>query len=434
MDETPFGPTDLSTARTGSPFGDLGAVEVVDLLLLALARRKASALIIVPGEPQSAIRYEQGGASIDLAALDGALADALVARLAIIAGLDLAADREQVGRLRVATRESEAASQIELLLLVWRVAGGLAAEVRRIGGARAATPAGAETGRLAPGTEFGSYRIVGLLGRGGQGVVYRAEHVVLEKPVAIKILHGFVARDPALAAQFVIEARAACRARHPGIIDVSDFGTLPDGRSYYVMELVEAATLTALISREGALGPARALAIGVQIVDALSAAAAQGVVHCDLKPDNIFVDDEDRVRLGDFGLAQIRPIELEDEVRAGPIVGTAHYMAPELMGGLRPDVRSDIYAVGCILFQMLTGHVPFTGLTPWDVLRQHAEAPVPELVAPDGAMPAAVEGLVRRAMAKDPLARYQRPDEMLADLRLAQRVVDRGGWRRWLPP
>jgi eukaryotic-like serine/threonine-protein kinase len=434
MDETPFGPTDLSTARTGSPFGDLGAVEVVDLLLLALARRKASALIIVPGEPQSAIRYEQGGASIDLTALDGALADALVARLAIIAGLDLAADREQVGRLRVATRESEAASQVELLLLVWRVAGGLAAEVRRIGGARAPAPAGAEAGRLAPGTEFGSYRIVGLLGRGGQGVVYRAEHVVLEKPVAIKVLHGFVARNPALAAQFVIEARAACRARHPGIIDVSDFGTLPDGRSYYVMELVEAATLTGLISREGALGPPRALAIGAQIVDALSAAAAQGVVHCDLKPDNIFVDDEDRVRLGDFGLAQIRPIELEDEMRAGPIVGTAHYMAPELMGGLRPDVRSDIYAVGCILFQMLTGHVPFTGLTPWDVLRQHAEAPVPDLVAPDGAMPAAVEGLVRRAMAKDPLARYQRPDEMLADLRLAQRVVDRGGWRRWLPP
>ena len=436
MDETPFGPTDLSTVSSGSPFGDLRVVEIVDLLLLALVRRKAAAVLVAPGESQSLVRYEQGGAGIDLAAVDPALADALVARLAIIAGLDVAADREQVGRLRVGVRDGAAGRPpIELLLLVWRVAGGLAAEVRRIPVVPAApASAGAPAGTLPAGTEFGRYRITGLLGRGGQGTVYRAEHLILEKPVAIKVLHSFVARNPALAAQFVIEARAACRARHPGIIDVSDFGALPDGRSYYVMELVEAGTLTGLIARDGALDPARALALAAQVVDALVAAAAQGVVHCDLKPDNIFVESGDRVRLGDFGLAQIRPVDPGERVQLGPIVGTAHYMAPELMGGVRPDVRSDIYAVGCILFQMLTGRVPFTGVTPWDVLRQHADEPIPDLLAPDGPMPAAVDGLVRRAMAKDPLARYQRPEEMLADLRAALRVVERGGWRRWLPP
>lgn len=436
MGETQFGPTDLSAAPAGSPFGDLGVVEIVDLFLLALVRRKAAALLIVPREERSVVRYEQGGANIDLAAVDCELADALVARLAIIAGLDLAASREQVGRLRVAARESGGASRgVELLLLVWRAAGGLAAEVRRIAGARAtASLAAGLPGTLPAGTEFGRYRITGLLGRGGQGAVYRAEHVVLEKPVAIKVLHRNVARNPALAAQFVIEARAACRARHPAIIDVSDFGTLPDGRSYYVMELVEAITLSALLAREGPLAPARVLAIGGQVIDALCAAAAQGVVHCDLKPDNIFVDEQGRVRLGDFGLAQMLQFDIEEHVNVGAIVGTVHYMAPELMGGLRPDVRSDIYAVGCILFQMLTGRVPFTGGSPWEVLRLHAEEPIPDLLAPDGAMPAAVEGLVRRAMAKDPLARYQRPEEMLADLRVAQRLVDRGGWRRWLPP
>jgi eukaryotic-like serine/threonine-protein kinase len=265
-------------------------------------------------------------------------------------------------------------------------------------------------------------------------MVYRAEHLILEKPVAIKVLHQAVARNPALAAQFVIEARAACRARHPAIVDVSDFGTLPDGRSYYVMELVEAETLAALLAAERALDPGRALAIAAQVVDALRAAAAQAVVHCDLKPANIFIESGDRVRLGDFGLAQIRPTAGASHLGDGPIVGTVHYMAPELMSGLRPDVRSDIYAVGCILFQMLTGRVPYDGGGPWEILRKHADEPIPDLVAPDGPLPATIDLLVRRAMAKDPLARYQRPDEMLADLVVAQRLVDRGGWRRWLPP
>lgn len=434
MGDTPYGPTDLSSVVRGSPFGDLGAVEIVDLLLLALVRRRASALLVAPGEGTSVIQYEQGDATIQLAAIESALADALVARLALIAGLDIAADREQVGRLRVAVRD-DAGRRLELLLLVRHAAGGLAAEVRRIAGPRIPSPpAEDEEGAFPPGTEFGRYRLIGLLGRGGQGTVYRAEHLILQKPVAIKILHSQVARDPALAAQFVVEARAACRARHPGIIDVSDFGTLPDGRPFYVMELVEAGPLSALLARDGACAPSRALAIGGQIVDALRAAAEHGVVHCDLKPANIFVDDLDRVRLGDFGLARIRPIEREEEERTAAIVGTVHYMAPELMDGATPDVRSDIYAVGCILFEMLTGRVPFDADGPWEVLRLHAEAPLPELAGPHGPVPVAVDRLVRRAMAKDPAARYQRPAEMLIEVRVAQRVVDRGGWRRWLPP
>jgi eukaryotic-like serine/threonine-protein kinase len=430
MAETPYSTT-AASAAVGSPFGDLGVVSITDLLLLGLVRGKAAALTIAPGEARSVIRYEQGGAALDLAAIDGALGDAVVARLAIVAGLDLAAEREQVGRLRVGTRGTS--RELELLLLVWRVASGLAAEVRRIAsGGSDSPPTGA--GSLAIGTELGSYRVTGLLGKGGQGTVYRAEHLILEKPVALKVLHDWVARDPVLAAQFVIEARAACRARHPGIIDVTDFGSLPDGRSYYVMELVEASTLDVLLHQHGVLDLARAIGIAIQIAEALRAAAAQGVVHCDLKPANIFVDGEDRVRLGDFGLAQIRRLEGQGPDRRRMIVGTAHYMAPELIDGLQPDPRSDIYAVGCILFQMLTGRVPYEGTIALEVLRLHAVDPIPELVAPDGPVPAAVERLVRRALAKDPAARYQSADELLADLLLARQVVARGDWRRWLAP
>ncbi len=427
MGESPYSSTQI-TGDERAPFGGLGVVDVADLLLLALTRRRAAALLVVAGDATT-LRYEQGDATVDLAQVESAYGDALVARLAIIAGLDVAAEREQVGRLRVAAGDA----QVDLLLLVWPVAAGLSAEVRRIAGAQRTTAADAP-GELARGAEFGRYRITGLLGRGGQGAVYRGEHVILEKPVAIKVLHSDAASSPALGAQFVVEARAACRARHPGIVDVTDFGVLPDGRPFYVMELIEAGTLAALLGRHGQLPVPRALAIAAQIVDALRAAASQGVVHRDLKPANIFIDDRDTVRIGDFGLALIRQGHVPQSSVDNAIVGTVHYMAPELIDGGAADVRSDIYAVGCILFEMLTGRQPFTGTTAWEILRQHAEAPVPELTGPDGPVPPAVERVVHRAMAKDPRARYQRPEELHAELVAVRRVVERAGWRRWLPP
>jgi tRNA A-37 threonylcarbamoyl transferase component Bud32 len=431
MSGGPYERTEVFAPDDDPSLATLPVNDLADLLLYALAGGKATAVTLAPEPTATAIGCELGEVALELGRLDSATGDAVVARLALIGGLDLASEEEQLGRLRVATG---AAGPIELLLLVRPTSAGLAAELRPIRRAARASAAPEPPVTLPRGFEFGNYRVGGLINSGSQGTVYYAHHVVLDKRVAVKVLHRALASDPVLSARFVIEARAACRARHPAIVDVTDFGTLPDGRPYYVMELVEAGTLAALLGRHGALETRRALSIARQVVDALRAAAEQGVVHRDVKPGNIFVDQHDRARIGDFGLAVIRSAGAggaADPARG--IAGTALYMAPELVDGHHADVRSDLYSVGCVLFEMLTGQVPFDGATAWEIFRKHASAPVPALVGPGGPVPARVERLVRRAMARRVEERYQRADEMLADLDDALQCVTREGWRRWLP-
>ncbi|MBI4957044.1 MAG: serine/threonine protein kinase [Myxococcales bacterium] len=425
----------------GTPGAHLSAIDMADLLLLALVTRGYGTIVIEPTGGRHLVRYEGADETASLLVLEPGLGDAVVARLSLISGLGVGSGRNEVGRLQVrrapGARESAPAAS-DLLLVVRTTAHGLGAELHRIGGA----PAGAgpplppsstelpsdEAGRVGP------YRIDGELGHGGMGIVFRAEHVVLQKPVAIKVLYPEVARNPLVAGQFVIEARAACRARHPGIVDVTDFGTLADGRAYIVMELVEAPTL-ATVLQGGPLAPGRALGLAREIAAALRAASGRGVVHRDLTPANVFVTEDDRVKVGDFGLARILDGE-ESPPRTGErtIAGTVAYMSPEQGLGEHIDSRSDIYSLGCVLYRMLTGRVPFSGGTLLEIITHHCTSPVPPIVAPEGPVPAHVAAIVERAMAKSPEDRYQSFDEMLVDLERAARALSRTDWRQWLDP
>jgi hypothetical protein len=436
------------TPKTGPTTDDadlngLTAVDVADLLLFTVAGTDARALVLEPDEHEHSLRVDVGGTWVSGGSITSSLADAVVARLAILGDLAVGEMDNRLGRVRLRvhrTPTTPAAQATEVLLAIRATEAGLSAEVHALAKAplgvseRPMSPDAEQTADLSDGTMFGKYRVLDELGRGGMGVVYRAEHVVLQKQVALKILHADAARNPMLGAQLIIEGRAASRARHPGIVEVTDFGTSPDGRAYIVMELVEAPTL-ATVLKHGPLDPRRAVVLTKRIATALRAPSSQGVVHRDLTPANIFVEDGDRPKIGDFGVARI--IDPGGQARPGPldskVVGTAAYMSPEQADGHAVDVRSDIYALGCVMFKMLTGHVPYSGTTLMDVIMKHRAAPVPDIVGPHGPVPAGVDRVVRRALAKSPAERYQTLDEMLSDLTHASRALSRGDWRRWLP-
>ncbi len=271
--------------------------------------------------------------------------------------------------------------------------------------------------------EIGKYRVLGQLGEGGMGRVFRGFHVALQRPVAIKVLFGNVVRDPVAMARFEREARAAARARHPRIVETLDFGRLPDGRPYLVMELIETETLRQRMHR-APLTPAEALIVARGVTEALAAAHAVDVVHRDLKPSNIFVDDDLEVKLGDFGAAKILDPGGDSITGADVTIGTPHYMAPEQILNEPVDGRTDIYALGCVLYRMLAGATPYSGGDTRTVLAQHLHGEVPVPVSPFRALPAAVVDLVRSAMAKAPLQRPQSAAEMLVSLARAAMALD----------
>jgi serine/threonine-protein kinase len=409
------------------------AVDVADLLLAAVARRKCSAVLVEPDRDCHTISLERPAGNATVAHLPSDVGDAVAARLALIAGMDVLGT-ELLGRQRVRVGREEC----EVLISVNSAPDGLSAEVRRIAG-----PADRAEARLAGDNDvslnqIGPYKLIDELGRGGTGVVYRAEHQALGKPVAIKVLYVDVAADPVAASRFIREARAASRARHPGIVDVTDFGTLQDGRSYLVMELVDGQTIDQLLG-EGALDPLRAVLLVRQIALALEAAHHAGVVHRDLKPANIFVLEEPErgdpvIKIGDFGAAKLETPGLSPAVSQNNLVfGTPYYMSPEHASGRPTDRRTDIYALGCVLFELVSGQVPFVGETTFEIMTKQVNDPPPALTSPYGPLPAAIERVVARALAKAADQRYQGAAEMAADLDLASGVLRRAGWRRWLP-
>lgn len=328
-----------ASARTTS------LAQAADVLLAVALAEGARSILVEPSGTGYALRLEGGRAEASDATIPATVGAALAARLAIMAELDIAATDAQLGRLRLRAGERDA----ELLALVSATPLGLAVELRRIDAAvaRAAQP----VDPVDPVDEdaaplIDGYRLVDEMGRGAMGVVYRAEHEVLERPVAIKVIHESLARDANVAAMFVREARAASRTHHPGVVEVLDFGRLDSGRSYLVMELVESPTLDRLLDG-GPLEPRVAIDLAIAIAEALGCVHAQGVIHRDLKPSNVFVVSERAVKIADFGAAKIvhddRPGSSMTQL--GIIVGTPDYMSPEHCYGRATDGRTDLY--GC---------------------------------------------------------------------------------------
>src|SRR5215213_7078128 len=270
------------------------------------------------------------------------------------------------------------------------------------------------------------YRIDARLNEGGMGTVYRGTHVLMDKTVAIKVLRPSLAADEKIVARFSREARAASRITHPNAISVTDFGEDESGHVFLVMEFLSGRTLRNVIREEGPLSLARVVEITRQIGDALNAAHSEGVVHRDLKSDNIMLVDTmtgDHAKVLDFGIAKINEPEGNvDTNLTAPnlVIGTPQYMSPEQCSqDSEIDSRSDIYSLGVILYEMLVGHVPFSGDSPTIVMMKHLQEPVPSILEERSDVPASVARVVARALAKVRDNRYQNVAELIEDLTIA---------------
>jgi tetratricopeptide (TPR) repeat protein len=273
-------------------------------------------------------------------------------------------------------------------------------------------------GTVIPGTR---YRLLRWLGDGGMGVVYEAEHVDIARRVAVKILRQEVCDHPRVMQLFRDEARAAGRIGSPHIVEVLDFAELPNGRLLYAMELLSGCPLSRELGGRP-MPPGRAIAILRQVCKGLASAHAAHIVHRDVKPDNIFLCDRqsrrDAVKLLDFGISIVLA---ETTATDSDVVGTPHYLAPELVAGLPFDGRVDMYSVGCTAFEMLTGRPPFEGSIQ-DILLAHASNTPPSIAAVrgDDDVPAELEAVIRRCLAKHPEERYASMDDLEAALCEAQ--------------
>jgi serine/threonine protein kinase len=273
----------------------------------------------------------------------------------------------------------------------------------------------------------GRYYVEKKIGEGGMGVVFSARHAVIERPLAIKVLKREAMRDTATIRRFVQEAKAASRIGHPNIVDVTDFGTTPDGMTYSVMEFVPGITLGAAIRGGAPFPQPRAMRITAQIARALAAAHDKGIVHRDLKPENVFLLDRDGrpdfVKIVDFGIAKVAPPPGKTNeprlTRAGSVFGTPEYMAPEQAAGRSDtDGRVDIYALGVILYEMICARVPHRGDSMVRTLAMQMLDPIdpPSKIRPDLQIAPELEAIVMHALAKKREQRYQTMGELLGAL------------------
>ncbi len=275
----------------------------------------------------------------------------------------------------------------------------------------------------------GRYRIIQKLGEGGSGIVYKAEHTVFQNFIAIKVLHPRHASDERALRRFLHEARTVVRLRHPNAIAVHEFGVVGN-LPYLVMEYVEGLSLTDLIIKDGPFSLSRTFEITKQICAALASAHGMGIVHRDLKPDNIMIrpekDGAELVQVLDFGIAKIltpTTPEAANITREGVPCGTPHYMSPEQVLAKELDHRSDLYSLGIIIYEMLTGTAPFSECSPIEVMfKQIHTVPIPPSeFCPELKIPENIERIVAKLLEKEPEKRYQTADELVADFELGLR-------------
>jgi serine/threonine protein kinase len=412
------------------------SVDVADVILDAAQVARVDQIWLEPAplaEDRYLLTLEQQGSVLASTTLEGGLAVAVVARLALLAELDLALDRVQTGTVAIAgpggqhtcviTVRPGANLRCEVVLIPARDKSEFSVSV--------STDPRAE---LEPGVRIDHYQVCRFLGRGGMGSVYEVEHVSLGRRLALKVLHrSALMSTPDSTARFLREARAAARIAHPHIVQVFDFGHLPDGRPYIVMEMLSGESLGDHIAR-GALDVRRVVGIAQQTASALAAAHEYGVIHADVTPPNIMLVEARGgldAKLVDFGLARLQEERVEG-ASVEVVYGTPHYISPEQIRGLEPDARSDMYSFGAVLYEALTGTPPFDAADVHALCMMHLETPPPALVIGEELPPGLAE-IVRRCLAKAPADRFASMREVAAALTEVEHALDRRGWRRWLP-
>ena len=269
----------------------------------------------------------------------------------------------------------------------------------------------------------GRYQINGFIGEGGMSRVWRALDQNTGKNVAVKVLREEYSEDESFIRRFDREAQAASRMSHPNIVNLLDVGVEEDGTRYLVMEYVQGKTLKRFIQESGALRPEIAAQIIIRVLAALQHAHQNGVVHRDIKPQNILIDKEGTVKVADFGIARMANAQTVSQTDES-VMGSVYYFSPEQARGAAVDARSDIYSVGVVFYEMLTGKVPFTGDSPVAIAMQHLQtAPIPPAEV-NPSVSSALDFVVLHAMEKKPRRRYQSAEEMLRDVRLAMEHPD----------
>gem|GEM_PF-3385339 len=283
---------------------------------------------------------------------------------------------------------------------------------------------------ISVGSTVGNYRVVQKIGQGAMGEVWLATHPVIGKRVALKVIHPELSTNEEMIARFFNEARAVTQIGHDNIVEMQDFGQTPEGDSFMIMELLEGRDLGQIMKEEGSFSVSRTMHIGMQMADGLAAAHARGIYHRDLKPDNVFLvergGDSDFVKILDFGLAKLTgPGAMNHKTKEGSLLGTPHYMAPEQAEGKKYDHRVDVYGLGCILFHMLSGRVPFQGQGFGEVLVKHLRDPPPLLTRINPLVPPAVEKIVLHALAKKPEFRFASMEAFRAAMRDPERFAQK---------
>jgi serine/threonine protein kinase len=271
----------------------------------------------------------------------------------------------------------------------------------------------------------GRYRVGPRIARGGMATVYEATDLRLDRPVAVKVMHEGLAEDPEFVRRFESEARSAARLAHQNVVAVFDTGD-DHGTLFLVMEYVPGLTMRDLIRAEAPMSPARALSVVEPVLHALAAAHDAGILHRDVKPENVLMADDGRVKVADFGLARAINSETQHTATGGVLIGSVSYLSPELVVNGHADARADVYAVGVLIFELLTGHKPHQAASPIQVAYKHVHEDVPAPSASTPGIPPYVDALVARATARDTALRPADARVLLHQVRRVRNALDHG--------